>query len=66
MAQTCKRVVELAKRLPLVARTLASKPGSEFAGHTLVEQIVSLIEQRAALTIRRLIEPAANAGLSGD
>ena len=66
LAQARKRVVELAKRLPLVARKLASEPGSEFAGHALVGQIVSLIEQRAALTIRRLTEPVPNAGVSGD
>lgn len=60
-AQTRKRILELARRLPLVARTLQSAPEREFAGNALIEQIVTLIEQRAALTIRRLTEPAAEA-----
>lgn len=66
VAQTRKRILSVAKRLPSAARKLASAPDSGFAGHSLVGQIVNLIEQRAALTIRRLTEPAANAGLSGD
>jgi serine/threonine-protein kinase HipA len=66
VAQTRKRILDLAKRLPLAARKLALEPGSEFAGHSLVGQIVDLIEQRAVLTIRRLTERAVDVGLSGD
>lgn len=59
-AQAKKRILELAKSLPLTARKLQSDPGRRFAGHALVEQIITLIEQRCALTIRRLTTPAAD------
>lgn len=59
VAQARKRILELAKQLPLTARKLQSAPDNGFAGHPLVEQIITLIEQRAALTIRRLTNPAA-------
>lgn len=55
-AQTRKRVAGFARQLPSAARKLVSAPGSEFAGHALIEQIVSLIEQRCALTIHRLTD----------
>ncbi len=58
-AQAKKRILELAKLLPATARKLQSDPGRGFAGHALVEQIIVLIEQRCALTIRRLTNPAA-------
>ncbi len=41
------------------ARELQSDPGRGFAGNALVERINALIEQRCALTIRRLTDPAA-------
>ena len=51
-AQTRKRVLDLAHAMPAVARKLQ---GTEaFAGNVVIEQIVELIEQRAALTIDRL------------
>jgi serine/threonine-protein kinase HipA len=53
-AQTRKRILQLSKTLPLAARKLQSAPERDFAGNSLVEQIVLLIEQRAGLTIRRL------------
>lgn len=58
-AQTRKRVLELARALPTLARQLQSAPDRGFADHPLVERIVSLIEQRSMLTVRRLTEPAA-------
>jgi serine/threonine-protein kinase HipA len=59
-AQTRKRVLELAKRLPVTARKLQAAP--EFAGRAaIVERIMVLIEQRAELMIRRLAEPMAHA-----
>ncbi len=61
VAQARKRIVELAGRLPVTARKLQSAPASGFSGHPLVEQIVSIIEQRTALTVRRLTNPAADA-----
>lgn len=58
-AQSKRRILELAKMLPVTARKLQSDLGQGFAGNTVVEQINALIEQRCALTIRRLTAPAA-------
>ncbi|MGX2041317.1 HipA domain-containing protein [Methylocaldum sp. MU1018] len=57
-AQTRKRVLELAKRLPVTARKLQAAP--EFAGRAILERILTLIEQRAELTVRRLTAPIAD------
>ena len=59
-AQAKRRILELAKLLPATARKLQSDPGHSFAGNAVVEQINTLIEQRCALTIRRLTDPAAD------
>ena len=53
-AQTIKRVNVLAKTLPLMARRVQADPARNFAGNALVERIVTLIEQRCALMIKRL------------
>lgn len=58
-AQARRRILELAKSLPASARTLQSDPGRGFAGNAVVERINVLIEQRCALTIRRLTDTAA-------
>ncbi|MFA7292033.1 MAG: type II toxin-antitoxin system HipA family toxin [Rhodocyclaceae bacterium] len=58
-AQAKRRILELAKSLPATARKLQSAPEHGFTGNALVEQINALIEQRCALTIRRLTDPAA-------
>jgi serine/threonine-protein kinase HipA len=58
-AQAKRRILELATLLPATARKLQSDPGSGFAGNAVVEQINTLIEQRCALTIRRLTDPTA-------
>lgn len=58
-AQAKRRILGLAKSLPAIARKLQSDPGQGFAGNAVVEQINILIEQRCALTIRRLTDPAA-------
>jgi serine/threonine-protein kinase HipA len=47
-----KRVLALAKALPTQARALQMSPG--FAGVAVVHQIVKLIDQRCALTTKRL------------
>ena len=60
-AQARRRILELAKLLPATARKLQSDPGGSFTGNAVVEQINSLIEQRCALTIRRLTDSAAEA-----
>jgi serine/threonine-protein kinase HipA len=59
VVQTRKRILALARKLPLTARTLQSAPEAGFASNTLIEQIITLIEQRATLTIKRLTHPAA-------
>lgn len=53
-AQAVKRILELAKKLPTAARKLQSSPTHPFAGSPLVARIVALIDERSALTIRRL------------
>jgi serine/threonine-protein kinase HipA len=57
-AQTKRRILELAKSLPPTARKLQSDPVHGFVGNAVVERIISLIDQRCALTIRRLTGPA--------
>jgi serine/threonine-protein kinase HipA len=59
-AQAKRRILELARSLPTTARELQSAPGFSFAGNAVVERIIALIEQRCALTIRRLTDPAAD------
>jgi serine/threonine-protein kinase HipA len=49
-----KRILELAKALPGVARSLQQANGSRYLGNAVVERIVVLIEQRCALTVQRL------------
>ena len=54
--QAKKRVLDLAKSLPVTARQVQADPKNEFAQHEIVEQMIALIEQRCALTIQRLTE----------
>ncbi len=51
-AQTRKRILRIANTMPAVARKLLERPS--FSGQPLLEQIVVLIEKRAALAVRRL------------
>ncbi|QOJ22528.1 MAG: type II toxin-antitoxin system HipA family toxin [Gammaproteobacteria bacterium] len=60
-AQTRKRIMELAQSLPKTARQLQSQKELGFADSPLVEHIIALIEQRAALTVHRLTEPQGEA-----
>ncbi|GAA4412049.1 transcriptional regulator [Advenella faeciporci] len=53
-AQTKQRILALAKSLPDTARKLQSNPNYNFSNNTIVERIKALIDQRCALTIRRL------------
>ncbi len=53
-AATRRRLLQLATELPAAARKLQVAPQHGFAGNAVVEQIVQLIEQRCALTLRRL------------
>ena len=60
-AQSKRRTLELARSLPPTAHELRSVPGLGFAENVLVERIIALLEQRCALTIRRLTDPTADA-----
>lgn len=60
-AATRKRLQTFAKELPLVARQLQGAPQYGFAGNAVVEQIARLIEQRCALTAKRLATGELNA-----
>jgi serine/threonine-protein kinase HipA len=51
MAQARKRILALAKSMPTTARALQSDPKRGFTDHGVVEHIVTLIEQRCALTV---------------
>ena len=54
-AQVKKRILDIARRLPDLARaTLATFQGKGHR-HPVINQIVALIDQRCALTIRRLM-----------
>lgn len=64
-AQAKKRTLELAKTLLPTARKLQSAPGHGFAGNAVVERIIALIDQRCALTILRLTDPAADSTAAG-
>jgi serine/threonine-protein kinase HipA len=55
-----KRILALAKSMPTTARQLQSDPSRGFTSHGVIEQIVTLIEQRSALTLRRLMTPSAD------
>jgi serine/threonine-protein kinase HipA len=65
-AQARKRILAFAKSMPTTARELQSDPKRGFNGHGVIEQIVLLIEQRCALTARRLSAPAAGMGEEPD
>ena len=56
-AQTSKRVLDLATKLPAIARDIQSDQVRGFANHPLIDRIVGLIEQRCALTISRITKP---------
>jgi serine/threonine-protein kinase HipA len=53
-AQTRKRVLRLAQDLPTATRQLQASPA--YADQPIVAKIVALIEQRSALTTRRLLK----------
>jgi serine/threonine-protein kinase HipA len=59
-----KRILELAKALPGVARSLQQANGSRYLGRSVVERIVVLIEQRCALTVQRLSGPMTDEAVS--
>lgn len=58
-AQARRRILALASLLPPAARTLQSDREYGFGENNVVQRIVTLIEQRCALTLRRLGAPAS-------
>jgi serine/threonine-protein kinase HipA len=56
-AQVKKRILDIAKRLPNLTRTTQANFQSQGNSHPIIDQIVALIDQRCALTIRRLTAP---------
>ena len=59
-AQVKKRILEIAKRLPELARTTQRALDYEGSNHAIIAKIVTLIEQRCMLTIRRLTTSGAD------
>ncbi len=55
-AQVRKRVLDLARRLPELAREILAGFDTHGYGHPVLNQIVALVGQRCALTTRRLTE----------
>ena len=53
-AQVKKRILDIAKRLPDLAHATQATFQSQGNAHPIIEQIVTLIDQRCALTIGRL------------
>jgi serine/threonine-protein kinase HipA len=56
-AQVKKRILDISKRLPDLARALQAMFQSADNSHPIIDRIVTLIDQRCALTIRRLTAP---------
>jgi serine/threonine-protein kinase HipA len=56
-AQVKKRILDFAKHLPDFARATQATFEGQGNGHPIIGQIVTLIDQRCALTIRRLTKP---------
>ena len=55
--QVKKRILAIAKRLPDLARATQATFSSQGISHPIIDQIVTLIDQRCALTVRRLNAP---------
>jgi serine/threonine-protein kinase HipA len=65
-AQVRKRIVEIAKRLPDLARTTQATFEAQGNDHAIVGKIVALIDRRCALTIRRLTASSEDDALRTD
>jgi serine/threonine-protein kinase HipA len=59
-AQVKKRILDIARRLPDLARATLAAFETAGNGHPILGQIVTLIEQRSALTMRRLTAAPAD------
>ncbi len=53
-AQVKRRILDIAKRLPDLARATQTTLEAQDNGHPIIGQIIALVDQRCALTIRRL------------
>ncbi len=60
-----KRILHIAKRLPDLAQAARATFQSQRHHHRVIDQIVTLIDQRCALTMRRLTAPQADETLKG-
>lgn len=58
-AQVKRRILDIAKRLPGLARATQVAMHTDGNSHAVLGQIVTLIDQRCTLTIRRLATPQA-------
>lgn len=56
-AQVKKRILDIARRLPNLARATQARFHRQGNEHRIIDQIVTLIDQRCALTIARLSAP---------
>lgn len=65
-AQVKKRILEIARRLPDLARSTHALFDAQGNGHPILAQIVTLIDQRCALTIRRLTASRTDEGLPAE
>ena len=54
-----KRILDIARRLPDLARATQAALQSQGNSHPIIDQIVTLIDQRCALTVRRLAAPSS-------
>lgn len=59
-AQVKRRILDIAKRLPDLAHAVRAVFELEGNSHSIIDQIITLIDQRCALTIRRLTAPQAD------
>ena len=59
-AQVKRRILEIARRLPDLARDTLARFDAQGDSHPILGQIVALTAQRCDLTIRRLTAPAAD------
>lgn len=62
IAQTKKRILGLAKRLPTLAQAQWAAWQAQGQSHPILGHIVALVEQRCSLTTRRLTQPGAAPG----
>lgn len=62
-SQVRKRILDIAKRMPDLARATRATMDAEGNSHAILGKIVTLIDQRCTLTVRRLTTANADDGL---